>query len=159
MHIGRIWPGVSLALAALLLLGGPPSFAQQRPTQAQSNAIRQSCRADYEANCASVPTGGMASLQCLQQHYSQLSQPCAKAVGATMGSSQTAPPATRSQTQGAPARDEAQIVREHCAADYRSLCRGVRPGGGRALACLEENQSRLSPGCQSALAGARAAHR
>lgn len=156
MRIGRIWSGSGLALLAFLLLALQPGFAQQRPTQAQSNAIRQSCRGDYEANCASVPTGGMASLQCLQQHYSQLSPPCAKAVGATMSSGAAAPPATRSQTQGAPARDEAQIVREQCGMDYRSLCRGVRPGGGRALACLQENQSRLSPGCQTALANAKA---
>jgi hypothetical protein len=153
MHIGRIWSGGSLALVAFLLMALQPGLAQQRPTQAQSNAIRQSCRGDYEANCASVPTGGMASLQCLQQHHAQLSPPCAKAVGATMGSSQTAP---RSQTNGAPTGNEAQILREHCAMDYRSLCHGVRPGGGRALACLEENQSRLSPGCQTALANARA---
>jgi hypothetical protein len=142
-----------LALAAFLLLGIQAAFAQQRPTQAQGNAIRQSCRADYEANCASVPPGGMASLQCLQQHHAQLSPPCAKAVGATMSGSQTAP---RSQTEGAPAGDEAQVLREHCRMDYRSLCHGVRPGGGQALACLEENQSRLSPGCKSALASAKA---
>jgi len=31
-------------------------------------------------------------------------------------------------------------------------CRGVTPGGPDAAACLQRNASRLSPGCQSALA-------
>jgi hypothetical protein len=39
--------------------------------------------------------------------------------------------------------------------DYRALCRGVQPGGGRALACLQENSQSLSPRCQQALMAAR----
>src|ERR1700753_4352301 len=58
-----------------------PAFSQA-PTDAQRSAIRSSCRADYEAHCASVPPGGMASLQCLQKNMSSLSPGCQSAVRA-----------------------------------------------------------------------------
>jgi len=38
-----------------------------------------------------------------------------------------------------------------CRADYRKLCNGVKPGGGRIIACLKEKRDQLSPGCQQFL--------
>ena len=71
-----LWTIVSsLSLAAM------PAYSQQ-PTGAQRDAIRSACRADYEAHCASVPPGGAASLQCLQQNMSALSSACQIAVRA-----------------------------------------------------------------------------
>jgi hypothetical protein len=58
-----------------------PAFSQA-PTDAQRSAIRVECRSDYEAHCASVPPGGMASLQCLQKNMSSLSSGCQSAVRA-----------------------------------------------------------------------------
>lgn len=58
-----------------------PVFSQT-PTTAQQQAIRSSCVADYRANCSTVPTGGMASLVCLEQHESKLSPSCKSAVEA-----------------------------------------------------------------------------
>src|SRR5271170_787896 len=54
----------------------------QAPTDAQRSAIRAECRSDYEAHCASIPPGGMASLQCLQKNMSSLSSGCQNAVRA-----------------------------------------------------------------------------
>jgi hypothetical protein len=65
-----------------------PAFAQT-PTTAQRNAIREACRSDYEAHCASVPTGGMPALKCLQSNMASLSPSCQKAVGAVGKSSAT----------------------------------------------------------------------
>lgn len=42
-------------------------------------------------------------------------------------------------------------VMQACSADLRQHCAGVRPGGGRVLACLEEKQAQLSPSCQAQL--------
>jgi hypothetical protein len=69
------------SLAAILFAMTPSAFSQA-PTDAQRNAIRAQCRADYEAHCASVPPGGMASLQCLQKNMSSLSSGCQTAVRA-----------------------------------------------------------------------------
>lgn len=44
-----------------------------------------------------------------------------------------------------------------CRADYETHCPGVRPGGGRILACLNKHESSLSPDCRAALPQAAAA--
>ncbi len=153
-----------LGLAVLALPGLIGTAFAQQPSQAQANAIRQSCRADYQAHCSSVPTGGQAALACLQQNAAALSPSCQAAVGAIGGGSAPPPSATTGQAApgggGAPAmsmRQEAGVLRQSCAMDYRRLCRGVRPGGGAALACLRDNGQSLSPRCQNALLAARQA--
>jgi hypothetical protein len=39
-----------------------------------------------------------------------------------------------------------------CRQDLQKLCNGIRPGGGRLIACLLSKQAELSPPCQKALA-------
>ena len=146
-------------LAAVLLCCLAGQAAAQQPTQTQRDAIRQSCRSDYQSYCASVPSGGQASLQCLQQHLADLSPSCQSAVNAIGG--EHAPTATQAAPPAAPPvmsrRQEATMMRRACRRDFATYCGEVRPGEGRALACLEGNQSRLSPPCKSALAELRSA--
>jgi hypothetical protein len=141
----------------------------QQPSQAQIGAIKQSCRSDYQSYCSGVPTGGSAALQCLQGHMASLTPACRSAVGAAAGGEAASPPAQGSQPAphgampAAPApamsaREQAALMRRSCGGDFRAYCQGVRPGGGRALSCLAENQSRLSPACRGALAEARGQH-
>lgn len=49
------------------------------------------------------------------------------------------------------------MMRNACGGDYRTWCRGVRLGGGRALACLGDHNESLSQPCREALAAARGA--
>ena len=146
-----------LFAAASLFIG--PALAQQ-PTQAQANAIKQACRADYQAHCASVPTGGSAALSCLQQNAPSLSAGCQTALsavsGGTTGSSNAtaAPPPAAAHPQMS-GRQEIGLMREACGSDYRTYCAGIRPGGGRAVACLEAHGRSLSRQCRSALMAAR----
>jgi hypothetical protein len=35
-----------------------------------------------------------------------------------------------------------------CGADFRKLCPGVMPGGGRILDCLAKQKDKLSPACK-----------
>jgi hypothetical protein len=161
-------------VACLSLLVGPMLVANaagvvaQQPTQAQTNAIRQSCRSDYQAHCASVPTGGSAALQCLQQNLSSLSPSCQTAVSAVSGGSAaptaSAPaaqaPAQASMAPSSPPppmslRQEAALMRNACGGDFRAYCSGVRLGGGRAAACLADHRENLSPTCRNALSAAR----
>jgi hypothetical protein len=143
---------------ALWLVAGMASA--QQPTQAQANAVKQSCRSDYQSHCASVPTGGRAALNCLQEHLTDLSPPCQNAVSAAEGgAAPNSRAASQAQPMPAPApqmsmRQEAALLRRSCGADFRSYCQGVQPGGGRALECLAQNQQRLSPSCKGALAEA-----
>jgi hypothetical protein len=138
-----------IATLSLVLL--THSGSAQQPTEQQANAIRQSCRSDYQAHCASVPPGGAAALQCLQSNLASLSSPCRAAVGATQGAPAAAAHATPSPTP----REEAALMRQACASDFRTYCRGVALGRGRALACLADHQESLSPPCREALAMAR----
>ena len=50
-------------------------------------------------------------------------------------------------------RQEMRLIRFSCRADFRMLCGGVPPGGGRIVECLRANEASLSPPCRQALAG------
>src|SRR5580704_7268888 len=88
------------SLATLAFATAAPAYSQA-PTDAQRSAIRSQCRSDYQAHCASVPPGGKASLQCLQQNMSSLSSGCQAAVRAV-----EAPAASKAET--APAAPKAE---------------------------------------------------
>jgi pyruvate/2-oxoglutarate dehydrogenase complex dihydrolipoamide acyltransferase (E2) component len=138
----------------------------QKPTDAQTAAVRNACRSDYEKNCASVPPGGAASLQCLQKSMSKLSPGCQKAVSAVGGGGAGSTPtaaATAAPAADAPApaplvlrpmrpREELFVLRSACGADVQTLCGGVAPGGGRIVQCLAVRASSLSPACKDVLA-------
>ncbi len=151
------------ALPILMICGLAPALAQQ-PTQAQANAIRQACRTDYQAHCSSVPTGGSAALACLQDNAASLSPGCQTALGAVGGGAgasvgtPAAPPSARTPPAKMPPmtpRQEATLMRQSCGSDYHAYCSGVRPGGGRAIACLQDHGASLSRQCRSALAAAQ----
>jgi hypothetical protein len=110
-RLGRA-AALSISLATVGIAIATPAYSQA-PTDAQRSAIRAECRSDYQAHCASVPPGGMASLQCLQKNMSSLSSSCqsaVRAVGAPSESraepSATAPAKAESAPAAAP-KDEA----------------------------------------------------
>ena len=161
------------ALIAMIVIfaGAGASADAGQPTAAQSSAIRSACPTDYKTYCASIPPGGAASLNCLQQNVAKLSGSCQSAVQATIAPA--APAATTTTTTTAPASkpaattaavpagppltplQELGLVRNSCRADFRRLCSNVALGGGRAIACLEANQASLSKGCTGAIAEVR----
>jgi hypothetical protein len=101
------------ASTMIILLAAATSAYSQAPTDAQRSAIRSQCRSDYQAHCASVPPGGKASLQCLQQNMSSLSSGCQAAVRAV-----EAPAAPKAETapvapaESAPAASTAKPAAE-----------------------------------------------
>jgi hypothetical protein len=38
-----------------------------------------------------------------------------------------------------------------CKADYDKYCKGILPGGGRIVACLNEQHDKLSDACKTAI--------
>jgi len=151
---------LSVIGSVLIALCGP-ALAQQ-PTQAQANAIRQACRADYQTHCSNVPTGGSAALSCLQQNASSLSPGCQTALSAISKGNVTAqPPVAGTPAPGTPParpltrQQEVSLMRQACQHDYRLFCSGVRPGAGRIVSCLRSNSGSLTPSCRSALLAAR----
>jgi hypothetical protein len=56
------------------------------------------------------------------------------------------------QAQPSPERSgQARALAGLCRADFKRLCAGVRPGGGRGLACLQQHLGELSPQCRDAI--------
>ena len=169
-------------LVTAIFMAATPAHSQA-PTDAQRNAIRSACRADYQAHCSSIPPGGEASLQCLQKNMSSLSSSCQSAVRAVEApaapAATTAKPAEAAPAKSAPPAaattaapksaepkaaagaaaaqpTSAQIsaIRSACRSDYPKVCAGVPTGGAPALQCLEKNKAKLSAGCGSAVAAA-----
>ena len=162
------------SLGAITFAVATSAFSQA-PTDAQRSAIRAQCRADYQAHCASVPPGGMASLQCLQKNMSSLSSGCQAAVQAVEApatpkaesapdaatakpAAETAapPPAPKTAAAPKPAANKpssAQVaaIRSACRSDYQQNCAGVPTGGAAALNCLQKNKENLSASCQKAV--------
>lgn len=151
----------------------PPHHAAAAPTQAQTTAIRQSCRADFTANCAGVTPGGADALKCLQSHVARLSPDCKAAVAATQPAHPPKPQATPAAAVAVPMPivppppaamappppppptrvtpiDLAVMVRD-CKLDLIRYCTGVQPGGGREVACLTAHTDGLTFRCRTAL--------
>ena len=137
------------------------SPAAKKPSSAQVAAIRSACRNDYQQNCAGVPTGGAAALNCLQKNKENLSAGCQRAVSA-VGSPGGAPSdAATADPAAAPAaalvlrpmrpREVIFALRSGCGEDARALCSDVPPGGGRIMQCLAAQAASLSPACSGVL--------
>ena len=51
----------------------------------------------------------------------------------------------------APSEQAVAAARAACEADIQKLCAGVKPGGGRILACLKQHKDQVSDGCKQAV--------
>jgi hypothetical protein len=162
----------ALVIPVLLALAFASAQAQQ-PSAAQTDAIRQSCRSDFMADCKGVQPGGADALHCLQRNAAALSPPCKAAVAATMSAPATAahpanapeaavppPPAAMPPAPAvAPLKVRPFIMPQRrvvilaiCGGDAPKLCAGVPPGGRRILECLAAHAAGLSPECYAAIA-------
>jgi hypothetical protein len=131
-----------------------PAYSQA-PTDAQRSAIRAECRSDYEAHCASIPPGGMASLQCLQKNMSSLSSGCQSAVRAVGTPSEAkapsevkapseakaAPPTTPAKTESEPAVPPKE---ESAAAPARPAAEGAAPATAKAATATTSKPSKAN---------------
>jgi hypothetical protein len=95
------------------------------------------------------------------RNEAQLSNACrlsVEAVGAHAPAAPPPPPSPAPAEAAAPraaAPPRGMPLMEACGADYRAYCRGVPPGGGRALGCLLDRHASLSVACREALEAGR----
>jgi len=97
------------SMMAILFTAATAAYSQA-PTDAQRSAIRSHCRSDYQAHCSSIPPGGKASLECLQQNMSSLSSGCQAAVRAVEAPAAAKPESTPAapKAESAPAAPKAE---------------------------------------------------
>ncbi len=57
-------------------------------------------------------------------------------------------------SQAAFAQEMTAEQRNACMADYEKYCKGVAPGGGRIIACLEKESDKITPACKKVLTAA-----
>src|SRR5947208_17100613 len=107
MHTPRSKVIIRLLVLLVISLGLVSPAVAQKPSQAQINAFRQACPADYQTYCSNVPTGGSASLACLKRNAQSLSERCQQAVAA-IGTPAPAAPATTAPGTVAPAAPAAR---------------------------------------------------
>ncbi|MBT8340513.1 MAG: hypothetical protein HKP58_00870 [Desulfatitalea sp.] len=111
------------------------------PLGAQENLGRrlvQTCKAEIETYCHDVKPGGGRILSCLHAHSDKLSESCAE-VAKEAGE--------EVKLMGAAIAH----VKENCSADLDQYCKGVAPGRGRLLKCLQDNDTGISHKCKDAL--------
>jgi len=87
------------------------------------------CAADIQKLCSNVPAGQGAIQACLKSHEADLSADCKKHVGDV--------------------RKRGQQLAARCVWDIERFCSETPPGGGRILACLQQNADDLSPECKA----------
>jgi hypothetical protein len=132
----------SLVAAALLALVGAGGAAAQTLSYADAGAlIAKSCGGDIERFCATSNIGGGALKQCLSKAGSKVSQRCVADAQAAFASLEK-----RAAAQAA--------VPQVCKLDAERYCRGVKPGDGNYLTCLNTATKAVGAECQQTLADA-----
>lgn len=95
---------------------------------------KEACKADVEKFCKDVEPGKGGVVQCLKKHEGELSEACGK-FHAKMAEHH------RGMKEGLNKKKEA------CRGDVEKFCKGVEPGEGRLIKCLQEHKAELSKDC------------
>jgi hypothetical protein len=115
------WVGLIVGILALALCVSGPAGAQ----------TKNPCAEDAAKLCKDVKPGGGRLAKCLKEHEKDLSPQCKESMEA--------------------ARAKAKEAHEACTDDIQKLCKDVKPGAGRIVKCLRENEKQLSPECREKL--------
>lgn len=94
------------------------------------------CQADVKSFCKDVKPGGGSILKCLKENEAKLSQACRDNLGKW--------------------KAEMNELHQACQKDREALCKDVKPGGGRIMHCLKQNEAKLSPACKAEIEKAAA---
>jgi hypothetical protein len=99
-----------------------------------ASTAAKACAADIKSQCGDeMKSGGSALKDCMQKHFSDLSEDCQVAIV------------------------RVAAVGKACRADAKKLCSDAKPGTGAMADCMKSHAADLSNGCKEALAksGAR----
>ena len=113
---------ISTAFALLSAALAAGAFAQDKAGKGEGP-----CAQDAKKFCPGMQPGGGRIAKCMKEHEAELSPAC--------------------QENIKKAEQRLKEFSDECKADAEKFCKGIRPGGGRILACLKSHQSGLAPAC------------
>jgi hypothetical protein len=122
----------SMAVAALLLAGQVPA------ADSVVDKVKKACNKELTTFCKGVKPGEGRILACLYAFEDQVSDQCEYAVYDAAIELEKAVAALK-------------FAANQCASDLEKFCANVKPGEGRALACLSKNDKAVSQPCKDAL--------
>ena len=100
------------------------------------------CEADTKQYCSGAQPGSDQAIECLKDHYKDVSQECYDSLA------QKQQPEQQQSDQQQSSNGFRQICRE----DAKKYCADVQPGGGRIKNCLMDHSQELSQNCYDVLA-------
>ena len=126
---------ITLFLGLLLLtVAVSPIQADEHP----ENNIAKHCREALDTFCSNVTPGKGRILSCLYAYSDQVPDQCREAVMDVT-------------EQVKLIKAAASHLESECRDDIQRFCKGVKPGDGRIMICLEKHDSQLSKVCKTAL--------
>jgi hypothetical protein len=98
---------------------------------AQSEEIHRKgpCKADFEKFCKDVKPGQGRLVKCMKEHENELSPACRDKIEVD--------------------REKAQEFIKACKPDTDKFCKDIKPGHGRIIKCLKQNEAQLSAPCNA----------
>ncbi len=114
----------SIALIVAVLFLMIPLMVQSEETHRKGP-----CKADYEKLCKDVKPGQGRIAKCMKAHENELSPACRDKIDDD--------------------KEKSKAFVRSCKPDADKLCRGVKPGNGRIIRCLKQNESLLSVPCKA----------
>ncbi|MBX9768684.1 MAG: cysteine rich repeat-containing protein [Bdellovibrionales bacterium] len=118
-------------IIATLVTGLAPMKCFANPADSEMTLKQSPCKDDIGKLCSVVKPGDGRIQECLSEKSAQLSDSCKKY-----------------REINVPVSKE---VRKACGPDVKTLCSETRPGRGRFLKCLKENEAKASAPCREAL--------
>lgn len=117
--------------------------------QANAANLSQTCQAALR----SLPPAAIPAAAGTQPAESEPITPAVptKKPQTTTPTNVTSPSAPAANEAFKPSTEQLSAVRAACRSDFMSRCQGIKPGGAKALQCLQRNTEQLSPECHDAV--------
>jgi hypothetical protein len=125
---------VQVTIVAALLLGAGQALA----ADTMADSLKKACNKELTTFCKGVPAGEGRILACLYAFEDKVSDKCINALYDAADELDAAMTALK-------------YAATECKGDLQKFCAEVKPGQGRALACLDKHEKDVSQACKDAL--------
>jgi hypothetical protein len=151
-HCSSVPPGGAPALQCLQKNIASLSSSCQSAVRAVEASVEKP-EPKAEAKPESAPADATAAKPAAEP-AATAAKPASEPAAATTAAKPTSTKPAASAASGKPSDAQIAAIRSACRSDYPKVCAGVPTGGAPALQCLEKNKSKLSAGCEKAVAAA-----